>query len=828
MHLDGMDAPTEMMIQAEIRFMYLGPNRRSDWPVAEIRLELCDAALAHLATRPPDEWARLFEMLIGRRLEAVDRDEQGAGWDAGQHAGWLLAGLLLTLQRLAGQQVEAWGLIDQDQADSCKVFVAFDHEKAFERAFELATRILTGVLEEGEPARDADGIRASIRALVEGCADTGTPADVWNMIRVGIGCGIPVLRMDRPPYDPVEGPFRIRPNGLVRFGHGHRQLTVDGTFCVNRSASVHPLVFDRAALLERLSAMGWRVPESLRCGSLRRVERALRSLDFPVAVRSARRGVRTAAVQALADAEAVLANADGILAVSADVLVQPWIEGGRLRVMVVGADCLLVQAGDGQPWRAADQDQRAWAERARQTARSLNVGALVVELGGVLDGVGPPWLLEADLAPRLDELLRDQPDLLESCAASFVGWLFPDPGQARIPIAAITGTNGKTTTCHMTRSILSAAGFGVGMTCSDGCMVGGEWISEREEGHFVGHTIVLDHPNTEAAVLESTRGGAGSIGMGFARCQVAACLNVTEDHLDDAIGLRTVAEVADLKRTILERSDDAIVLNADDPHCMAMREHLRGRRLGLVSATRDCVALRELDAAAELIGVLEPVNGEPWLVLHERGRRHAVMACSEMPLGFDNLAGHNLVNALHAAVISFFMGARPEHVAAGLRELKPDFETFRGRLSRVHGFPFEVIMDYAHNPDGLAKLCRFVDRHPTRGRKLINLSVGAQNSDDFLRRSAAVTAGHFDHYVCKNFGLLMGREPEERPRLLRDGLVSAGVAASAITCVADEFESIDATLSLARPGDLVVIIGGKRKREIWNWIRSWPERRVAS
>ena len=816
------------MIQAEIQFLYLGPNRRSDWPVAEIRLELCDAALARAAVRPPDDWARLVESMIGRRLQPVDGDEPDARSDPGQRAGWLMARLLLTLQGLAGQRVEAWGLIDRPPAGTCKVFVAFDHPEVFEQAFGLATQILTSVLEDGDPARHAGDIRTSILALIERCAHTGTPADVWTMVQVALKRGIPVLRVDRPPYDPVEGPFRIRPNGLVRFGHGHRQLTVDGMFCVNRSANVHPLVFDRAALLERLSTMGWPVPETLRCGSLQRVDRALRRMDFPVAVRSARRGARPFAVHALGDPEAVQASAQGILSVSTDVLVQPWIAGGRLRVMVIGADCLLVQAGAGEPWRAADQDQRAWADRALQLARSLNVGALVVELGGPLDGVGSSWLLEVDLAPQLDMLLQNQPELLESCAERFIGWLFPEPAQARIPIAAVTGTNGKTTTCHMTRSILTAAGFGVGMTCSDGCMVGGEWISEKEEGHFVGHTIVLDHPNTEAAVLESTRGGAGSIGMGFARCQVAACLNVTEDHLDDVIGLRTVEEVADLKRTILERSADAIVLNADDPLCLAMREHLRGQRLGLVSATRDYAALKELDAAAELIGTLESIDGAPWLVLHQRGQRHALMACSEMPLGFDNLAEHNLLNALHAAVISFFMGARPEHVAAGLRALKPDFETFRGRLNRAPGLPFEVIMDYAHNPDGLAKLCRFVDRYPTPGRKLINLSVGAQNSDDFLCRSAAVTAGHFDHYVCKNFGLLMGREPEERPRLLRDGLLSAGVAASAISCVVDEFESIDVTLNLARPGDLVVIIGGKRKREIWDWIRSWPGRRAAS
>jgi UDP-N-acetylmuramyl tripeptide synthase len=821
-----IDMQPETTSTAELLFMYRGPNRRNDWPVAEFRVELSDRALTRLASHEPDEWVRRIDELVDGPGDWLDPNESTRYSHSLERAGWLMARLLLKLQRMAGQRVEDFGLLNHDDSHSCRAFVAVDHPDAFMPAFELAEQILVEVLDGDDAVGGKAEIKASILTLIDEFSDTGTPADVWAMMQVAMRRGIPLLRMDRPPYDPIEGPFRIRRNGLVRFGHGHRQLTVDGTFCVNRSEHLHPLVFDRVGLFERLSAMGWNVPEFVRCGSIQRVERAVRRFDYPLAVLSARRGGQAGEVHPLADLDSLRAAADGILSESVDVILQSWVHGQRIRVMVIGGRCLAVRNHADEQWRQADHDERDWGRLVQPLIDSLDTGAFVVDL--VWTGVGDEsvWLLDLDLAPRLDQMLQEQPELLMECAESFMEWLFPDASLARIPIAAITGTNGKTTTCHMTRSILAASGSAVGMTCSDGCMIRDEWVTDKEEGHFFGHTIVLDNPETEVAVLESTRGGAGSIGMGFARCQVAACLNVSEDHLDDRIGLQSVAEVAELKCTILKRSDDAIVLNADDGHCMAMRKHLTEYRLGLVSATRGYQAVKKTDASVELIGVLESIDGQPWLVLYHRGERHVLIAGSDLPLSFANTAEHNLANALHAAVISFLMGVRPEHIVAGLRTLQPDFETFRGRLNHYLELPFEVIMDYAHNPDGLTRLCEFVKRWPVQGRKLINLSIGAHNPDDFLRRSAAVTAGHFDHYVCKNFGLLMGRDPEERPRLLREGLLSAGVDESIITCVEDEFESIDATFNLARPGDLVIIIGGKRKRQIWNWIRSWPERQA--
>lgn len=817
------------MFESRIKFMYQGPNRRSEWSVGEFELEFEDSFLSVLASLDPAEVVR---MLDGFLADAEDRSTSAALQQAkglAERAGLLYATVLLRLQAAAGQQVEDFGLIETRDVNRCLAYVAFDHPDCFEEAFSLGdslfARVISGAAEDTvSPDQDRQIVEA-ISAFVSQHRELGTPADSWAIARAAFSRDIPLLRADRPPYDPIEGPFRIRPQGLMRLGHGHRQETLDGTFCVTRSQRVHALVADRDRLIARVAALGWQVPKTLRCISVQRVRRALRSIDLPVAVRSARRRGSPLKIVPKTDVASVEAAAVDLLGRSADVLLQPWIKGRVIKVVVAGgvhvATLELHQTVDN--WIPVEDCCSNLQVRLRHLADSLETGMMVATLIPDEDPKDAV-VLDIELAPRLDELLGDQRHLLESCAGHFVNWLFPDPAASRIPIAAITGTNGKTTTCHMTRSILEATGAGVGMACSDGTMVCGEWISDFEDGHFIGHTIVLDNPGTEVAVLESTRGSAGSLGMGFRHCGVGACLNVTEDHLEDAIGLRTLDDIAALKRTILERSTDAIVLNADDARCLAMKDELSGRRLGLVSTTRSQPELINLAGEDSVIGVLETIDDQPWLVLYHDGRRQPVMAGRDIPLSCNNTAEYNLFNALHAAAIGFLMGASVADIALGLRDLEPDFETFRGRLSRYSELPFEVIMDYAHNPDGLEKLCRFIDAQSVKGRKLINLSIAAQNPDDFIRRSAAVTAGHFDHYVCKNFALLMGREPDERPRLLRQGLIDAGVDESAITCMVDELESIDETLRLASPGDLVVIIGGKAKREIWNRICTFRER----
>jgi len=637
--------------------------------------------------------------------------------------------------------------------------------------------------------------------------------------------------MDRPPFDPVEGNFRIRSNGLLRLGFGRRQHTVDGTFCVSRSQQVFSLVRDREALFEWIVAKGFSLPgvgAGRWCGATLKAARAADRLGYPVCLRTSQRDHHEPDRQPLADREAVVREAGRALQHSPRVLVQPWVAGTVLKVLVAGQRVIAVfecLEADGESWQRAD-GHRGVQRLALELAGSLAVGLMTATLVGSRSGTSldDPWaVIDVELAPELDSVLSVGDSDLQRAAQAFVDWIFPDPEKARIPVIAVTGTNGKTTTTRMLERIMSAAGYVTGLACSDGSFVGGQVISEFEDGYLPGHLAVLDNPATEVAVLEATRGGAGSAGLGFDRCDVAACLNVTADHLNDFLGLRTVEELARLKRSILERAR-RVVLNADDEHCLAMIKPLGHRVSGMVSLSCSAEELHDAFGQAVVAGTVELVEGREWLVIGDGDRRVALVAVDEVPLAFGGAARHNVSNALAAAVAAWLMNESAETIAAGLRGLRAEFEMTPGRLNFFRKLPFEVCMDYAHNPAGVRALGQFVDRLPVGGRRIVCLSCSNENADDFIRDTAAAAAGHFDHYICKNFGDIFGRAPDEGPRLLCEGLLAAGVRPTAVTSVdGSEEDGVNTALRMGRPGDLVVIVGGKRRQALWRLIENWPE-----
>ncbi|WP_376691335.1 Mur ligase family protein [Wenzhouxiangella sp. EGI_FJ10409] len=816
---------------------YAGPNRRSDLTVIEKAFALEPAEWQGLAGfRSAARLSRRLQSIhpaLAEEVAAYENSVDGSGTEVGL-LGHVYAGLCISLQRAARHPVAEVGVLAAAANDSFRVFFEYEAPDVGRDAADIAQAIVESFLDEDHPEAPAGGRFSALteridRFLAQAVA-TAMPADTRAIHDAARSCGIPCLRMDRPPFHPVEGDFRIRPNGLLRLGYGHRQHTVDGTFCVSRSQHVFALVRDREALFGWLAARGFSLPGGENgswFGATLKAARAADRLGYPVCLRTSQRGRVAAGARPLADREAVVREAGWALQYSPRVLVQPWLAGTTLRVLVAGQTAIAVFErieADGDHWRRVDG--HADAQRlALELARSLGVGLAMVTLvqpepGPSIDGAGS--VIDVELAPELDRVFSAGDSDLQRAARAFVDWIFPDSARARIPVIAVTGTNGKTTTTRMLERIMSAAGHATGLACSDGSYVGGTMISEFEDGFLPGHLTVLDNPATEVAVLETTRGGAGSAGLGFDRCDVAVCLNVTADHLNDFLGLRSVADLARLKRSILERAR-RVVLNADDEQCRAMIEPLGARVSGMVSMSRSAAELHELFGRAVAVGAVELLDGREWLVISDSGRRVAVIAVDDIPMAFDGAARHNVSNALSAAMVAWLMDQSAETIAAGLRGLQAGFETTPGRLNFFRELPFDVCVDFAHNPDGVSALGQFVDRLSVTGRCIVCLSCNNKNEDDFIRETAGAAAGHFDHYVCKNFGKIFDRAPGDGPRLLREGLLAAGVSPGAVTCVeGSEEEGVEAALGMGRPGDLVVIVGGKRRQALWRLINDWP------
>lgn len=396
-------------------------------------------------------------------------------------------------------------------------------------------------------------------------------------------------------------------------------------------------------------------------------------------------------------------------------------------------------------------------------------------------------------------------------AGAVLDHLFPD-GCGRIPIAAITGTNGKTTTAYLLAHIQRVAGRRVGLACSTGVYLDGHRVVGGDMTGPQSARMVLRDPAVESAVLEVARGGLLRAGLGFDACSVGAVLNIGNDHLGDR-GVETLDDLAYVKRVVAEVARDAVVLNADDPRCVAMAEHSRARHLCYVSLEPDNELLQDHIRRGCMAVVLERLDddGEA-LVLYEHGLSRCVLPVDEVPVAFCGLARHNVQNAMFAVALARALDIDLPHIREALRSFEPSYEQLPGRLNRYLGHPFDVILDYAHNPEGHEAMGRLVARLPVAGRRIVVACSPGDRRDVDIVEAVRRLVPWFDVFVCRGEEDLRGRAPDEVPRLYERTLLEAGVPREAVIRTGTSAEGIDAALRLARPGDLVVVFADDVER----------------
>jgi len=414
---------------------------------------------------------------------------------------------------------------------------------------------------------------------------------------------------------------------------------------------------------------------------------------------------------------------------------------------------------------------------------------------------------------------------LDAAADHLLDRLFPEPQALRMPIIAITGTNGKTTTSRMVNKIMLAAGRKPGMVCTDGIFLDGEMIEKGDASARAGHMKVLISKAVNYAVLETHHRGILHGGFAFQWCDIAVCLNVTEDHLGQG-NIETVEQMAEIKRALPERAREAVVLFADNKHTLAMLERVSARRKCLVSmaAGRDQLLASHGDAMT-CCCVLENAEDRELIVFYDGDRRLPVMAVNDIPATCDGLAAFMTSNAMHAAAASYLSGAGVEAIRQALGGFETSYENTPGRLNVFDDLPFRVVMDFAHNPDGMRHICEFVDRQKPAGRKLVAFAGSITRSDETIRHMGHSIAGHFDFYFCKEHLRADGTQPRLVARILQQGLMDKGVAESQTAISTYGREAIFKIFDACRPGDLLVMLMGHvEKHQLPGYIREYAEK----
>lgn len=414
-------------------------------------------------------------------------------------------------------------------------------------------------------------------------------------------------------------------------------------------------------------------------------------------------------------------------------------------------------------------------------------------------------------------------------AKPVVDLLFPPGSPSRVPIVAVTGTNGKTTTSRMIAHIMKGLGRRVGMTSTDGIVIDERLVKRADASGPKSARMVLQNPRVDFAVMEVARGGILREGLGYDRNDVAVVTNVTADHLG-LRGIDTLEQLAAVKRVVVEAvpRNGFAVLNADDPNVRDMRRHCSGNIIYFSmqppgSPERNFIETR-LRRGGRAV-VLEPTDrGEMIVIRH--GRRSMQLAWTHLlPATFGGAARFNVANAMAAAGAAFACDVPLHDIRQGLRTFNTSYYLSPGRLNMLDVNGVTVVVDYCHNPAGMRAIGEFVDNYAAQKEtsadnvRISRIGViggTGDRRDDDLAELGAVAAKFFDAIVVREDdnprGRARGESAEHVVRGINECIAAGEARVRQVDTVLAEVDAVSHAMVLANPGDLLIAAVDKHAR----------------
>ena len=408
-------------------------------------------------------------------------------------------------------------------------------------------------------------------------------------------------------------------------------------------------------------------------------------------------------------------------------------------------------------------------------------------------------VLEVNAAPGFRMHLAPSEGIGRNVAEPVVDMLFPAGTQGRIPIVAITGTNGKTTTTRLCSHIAKTMGHKVGFTTSDGIYIQNRMLEKGDCTGPVSTKFVLMDPTVDYAVLECARGGLLKAGLGFDKCDYAIVTNVTADHL----GLKdidTVEEMAKVKSVLPEtvHKNGYAILNADDDLVFNMRKNLECK-IALFSMDENNSRIMEHCERGGICAVLE--NG--WITILKGNWKLRVEKVVNIPLTFDGKATFMIQSILPATLCAYLQGFKVEEIKLALQTFIPGPATTPGRMNIFKFRNFEVLVDFAHNPDGFQAISNYLSK-VNAPIKVGLIAAAGDRRDEDIRELGRIAARTFDEIVIRQDKNLRGRTDEEIMNLLMDGILEIKPGLDVVR-INPEKESIKYVIENAKPGSHITI-----------------------
>ena len=439
------------------------------------------------------------------------------------------------------------------------------------------------------------------------------------------------------------------------------------------------------------------------------------------------------------------------------------------------------------------------------------------QIGGGICEVNTTVDLHSELRPSPDGDVRDV--LLQS--------LFAHGDDGRIPTAMVTGTTGKTSTSTMLASILSSAGHVVGSATTEGVRIESELLEQGDLASADGASIVLRDPTVTAAVLETARGGIVKTGLYVDRCDVAALLNVQREQIG-MDGIETLDDMVALKRKILDIARKAVVLNAEDPRCLALAEEFKPRlRTILFSRSPDTPAIRSHAAAGGDALFLAKKDGRETIVIASGSHEVPLLATEEIPATNGGLIWFHGVNAMAAAALALGLGVGHDAIRTGLRRYGREYAAATLRMLFAEGFPMRVVFDSSGKAPAYAAAVTVTDTIKVGGKRFCVATLAGNRPDWSFVEAGAALAGHFDRYICiERPEYRRGRKPGEIQQLLANALIAAGVPTEAVATTGDHKDAARVLAHEAKEQDFVVVFAADSMTTVDDYRQAFREARA--